>query len=98
LRARINLGREDDATRFDRCADRRIVTTAPLVVVEVLSPDDWIANYNQRIADYIDRGIRGVWILHPETRKGRDCFSGNWETAVFRLADSPIHLDLSATQ
>jgi Uma2 family endonuclease len=77
--------------------DARIVTTAPVVVVEVLSPEDRIANYNQRIADYIGMGIRGVWVVDPETRKGWDCSSGNWsETTVFRLADSPIHLDLSA--
>ena len=79
--------------------DMRIVTTAPLVVVEVLSPEDRIANDNQRIADYIDVGIPGLRVVNPETRKGWDCSSGNWiETVVFRLADSPVHLDLSATQ
>jgi len=60
-----------------RCAvlntDMRIVTTTPLVVVEVLSPEDRIANYNQRIADYLDMGIRGIWVVNPETRKGWDC-------------------------
>ena len=78
-------------------SDTRIVTTPPLVVVEVLSPEDRIANYNERIADYICMGIRGVWVIDPATRKGWDCSSGNWiETVVFQLPDSPIHLDLSA--
>ena len=78
-------------------SDTRIVTTAPLVVVEVLSPEDRIGNYNERLGDYIDMGIRGVWVIDPATRKGWDCSSGNWiETSVFRLADSPIYLDLSA--
>lgn len=77
--------------------DARIVTTAPLVVVEVLSPEDRISNYRERIADYIGMGIRGVWVIDPATRKGWDCSSGNWiETAVFHLSHSPIYLDLSA--
>ena len=77
-------------------SDTRIVTTAPLVVVEVLSPEDRIANYNERLGDYIDMGIRGVWVIDPATRKGWDCSSGSWiETTNFRLPDSPIYLDLS---
>ena len=77
--------------------DTRIVTTAPLVVVEVLSPEDRIANYHERIADYMGMGIRGIWVIDPETRKGWDCSTGNWiETAMFQLPDSPIYLDLGA--
>ena len=56
--------------------DMRSVTTAPLVVVEVLSPEDRIANNKQRIAGYVDMGIRGVWVVIPETRKGWDGSSG----------------------
>ena len=79
-------------------SDTGIVTTPPLVVVEVLSPEDRIANYQERIADYLDMGVRGVWVIDPQTRRGWDCSSGNWiETAVFRLADSPIYLDLGGT-
>ena len=79
--------------------DVRIVTIAALVALEVLSPEDRIANYNQRIADYIDMGIHGVWVVNPETRQGWDCSSENWiETRVFQLADSPTYLDLSGTQ
>ena len=77
--------------------DTRIVTTAPLVVVEVLSPEDRIGNYRERVADYLGMGIRGVWVIDPETRNGWDYSGGNWiETSLFRLADSPICLDLSA--
>ena len=79
--------------------DTRIVTTPPVVVVEVLSPEDRIANYHERIADHIEMGVRGIWVIDPETRKGWDCSTGNWmETKVFRLADSPIYLDLAAIQ
>jgi Uma2 family endonuclease len=79
--------------------DSRIVTTPPLVVIEVLSPEDRVGDYRERIADYIGMGVKGVWVIDPATRKGWDCSSANWiETAVFRLAGSPIYLDLSGIQ
>jgi Uma2 family endonuclease len=94
------------ATRFrvpDICvcsassADRRIVTTPPLLVVEVLSPEDRIDRYHQRIDDYRQMGVQGIWVLDPETHRGWDCSSGNWiEGTLFRLAESPVHLDLKA--
>jgi Uma2 family endonuclease len=77
--------------------DVRYVTSAPAVVVEVLSPEDSISDYRARIADYRQKGIAGIWVVDPKTRKGWDCSSGNWiETVVFRLPDSPVYLDLSA--
>ncbi len=77
--------------------DIRFVTSVPAVVIEVLSPEDSISDYRARIADYRQKGIPGIWVVDPKTRKGWDCSSGNWiETTVFRLADSPIYLDLSA--
>jgi Uma2 family endonuclease len=68
-----------------------------LLVIEVLSPEDRIDRYQQRIADYRGMGIKGIWVLDPETRRGWDCSTGNWiETTMFRLTDSPIYFDLSA--
>ncbi len=78
-------------------ADRKIVTTPPLLVVEVLSPEDRIDRYHQRIDDYCQMGIQGVWVIDPETNRGWDCSTGNWiEATQFRLANSPIYLDLNA--
>ncbi len=81
----------------DSSTDRRIVTTAPLLVVEALSPEDRIDRYHQRITEYREVGIRGIWVLNPETRTGWDCSSGNWiESTKFRLTGSPINLDINA--
>ena len=79
--------------------DVRFITATPAVVIEVLSPEDSISDYRARIADYRQKGIPGIWVVDPQTRKGWDCSSGNWiETSIFRLADSPVYLDLSAIQ
>jgi Uma2 family endonuclease len=76
--------------------DKRIVREAPLVIVEVLSPEDRISRYHQRIADYRAMGVKGIWVIDPETRKGWDCSSGNdWiEKAQFSLP--PLAMDLAA--
>jgi Uma2 family endonuclease len=79
--------------------DVRFVTATPAVVIEILSPEDNISDYRARIADYRQKGISGIWIVDPKTRKGWDCSSGNWiETVLFRLPDSPVYLDLSAVR
>jgi len=80
-------------------ADYRFVTSVPSAVIEVVSPEDSVSDYRERIADYRQKGIPGIWVVDPKTRRGWDCSSGDWiETAVFRLPDSAIYLDLSAVR
>ena len=77
--------------------DVRFVTSIPTAVIEVLSPEDSVSDYRARIADYRGKGIPGIWIVDPRTRNGWDCSHGDWiESVVFRLAGSPVHLDLNA--
>ena len=80
-------------------SDVRFVTSIPAAVIEVLSPEDSVSDYRDRIADYRQKGIHGIWVVDPKTGQGWDCSSGDWiETAVFKLPDSPIFLDLTAIQ
>jgi len=89
----------DICLRPQASPDVRFITSIPVVVIEVLSPEDSISDYRARIADYRQKGIPGIWVVDPKTRKGWDCSSGNWiETSIFRLADSPVYLDLSGIQ
>ena|SRR5579871_75894 len=76
--------------------DKRIVREAPLVVIEVLSPEDRISRYQQRIADYHAMGVTAVWVIDPETRRGWDCSKGNdWiEKTEFSLP--PMSMNLAA--
>jgi Uma2 family endonuclease len=45
----------------------RIVTTPPLVVIEVLSSEDRANDLLEKIVDYLQFGIDSVWILDPKT-------------------------------
>lgn len=47
----------------------RIITSAPEVVVEVLSPDDRADDIEARITDFLEFGTACVWVINPETRR-----------------------------
>jgi Uma2 family endonuclease len=61
----------------------------------VLSPEDRISRYKQRIDDYRKMGVQRIWIVDPQTRRGFDCSTGSWiESQSFAIENSPITVDL----
>ena len=74
----------------------QVPTRPPLVVIEILSPEDRVSRYEQRIDDYRKMGVANIWIVDPQTRRGFDCSSGSWlEAQSFAIANSPVTVDLS---
>ena len=68
----------------------------PLAVIEVLSPEDRVSRYQQRLDDYRRMGVQNIWVVDPESRRGYDCSTGNWiERPSFSIANSPITVDLA---
>jgi Uma2 family endonuclease len=55
-----------------------VLTDAPLLVVEILSPDDSYSDTQQRAEDYLRMGVATIWIIDPATRTGRVCSGSNW--------------------
>ena len=39
-------------------------------MVEILSRDDRTSDTQEKVADYLDFGVRYVWIIDPRTRQG----------------------------
>lgn len=75
----------------------QVIVTPPVAVIEVLSPEDRIPRYVERLDDYRRMGVKNIWVVDPATRKGFDCSAGKWiETANFAVPDSPIRIDLAA--
>jgi Uma2 family endonuclease len=48
--------------------DRGDSEEAPLLVAEVLSPEDGISQMNRRTSEYLNRGVRIVWLVDPEVK------------------------------
>lgn len=71
-------------------------TRAPLAIIEVLSPEDRVSRYQQRLDDYRRMGVKNVWVVDPESRRGFDCSTGSWiVTQSFAIENSPITVDLA---
>src|SRR5664279_1758621 len=54
----------------------QILRTPPFICIEVLSPDDRLAEMRQRVEDYLAFGVPYVWILDPATRQAWRCTPG----------------------
>src|SRR5580704_1170542 len=44
-----------------------IITEPPFLCVEILSPSDRVVEMQERIRDYLDFGVRYVWLIDPST-------------------------------
>ena len=49
--------------------DEQILTEAPLLCVEILSPKDAMAGMNARIQEYLEFGVPVVWLIDPNNRR-----------------------------
>jgi Uma2 family endonuclease len=73
-----------------------VTVDPPVLVVEILSPDDTYTDTQKRSADYLKMGIRSVWIIDPTSRTGRQCVGDTWTAAeILRVPGTPIFIELS---
>ena len=70
----------------------QVPTHAPLAIIEVLSPEDRVSRYQQRLDDYRAMGVRNIWVVDPETQRGYDCSTESWiEKQTFAIENSAHH-------
>ena len=75
-----------------------IVTTPPLILIEVLSKDDTLRSMRERVDDYLNFGVQHVWILDPGTRRAYVCSRTGFqelEGGVLTVPGTPIRLVLN---
>ena len=67
----------------------------PILVIEVLSPDDSYTETQKRAADYFAMGVGTVWIIDPVNRTGRVCVGKAWtESETLQVAGTEIWVSL----
>jgi Uma2 family endonuclease len=72
-----------------------VLSPPPLLVVEILSPDDSYADLQDRCHDYRLMGIPTVWIIDPTTRTARMCGGDSWtETRRLEAPGTEIYVEL----
>ncbi len=83
--------------RADHNVDR-IVREAPLLCIEVLSPEDTFKRLNEKVADYLTLGVQHIWAFDPSSREAYLCdANGFHKIAVPELTvpGTPIRVALS---
>jgi Uma2 family endonuclease len=75
----------------------QIFRTPPFICIEILSRDDRLSDMQDRVADYLNFGVRYVWVIDPRTRKAWRCtMDGISEVSEFRTEDPEIVVPLNA--
>lgn len=46
-----------------------IITSPPLVCIEILSKEDTMSEMQERISDYLQFGVPDVWVIDPRKRR-----------------------------
>jgi Uma2 family endonuclease len=74
-----------------------VLTHPPLLIIEILSPDDTYSDTQERAQDYRDMGVQTVWIIDPKTRTGRMCSGSKWtEARRLEVEGTPLYVELDA--
>jgi Uma2 family endonuclease len=55
----------------------RLPTIPPLLVVEILSPEDRLVRLQPKIQDYLAHGVECVWVVDPDERRALSYSSAN---------------------
>jgi Uma2 family endonuclease len=72
-----------------------VIVDPPLLVIEILSPDDSYSDTQERAQDYRAMGVETVWIIDPKTRTGRMCSGAEWvESARLEVKGTPLYVHL----
>jgi Uma2 family endonuclease len=76
----------------------RIITHPPLIVIEILSPEDRLSRFQDRIDDYLGFGVEHIWIIDPERRSAWTASRTGLhlvQNGELTVPETPIRVDLS---
>ncbi len=76
-------------------AFEEIVRVAPLLCIEILSPEDRMSEMYEKLDDYLAMGVASVWVIDPRRRKIWDTDEAGklqMRDDALRVAGTPIRL------
>jgi Uma2 family endonuclease len=76
----------------------QIITHPPLIVIEILSPEDRLSRFQDRIDDYLVFGVENIWIIEPERRAAYTATASGLHpvrTNELTVPETPIRVVLS---
>jgi Uma2 family endonuclease len=95
VRVSENRVRVPDVVVLTAGAQPDVLSDPPLLVIEILSPDDSYSDTQERAQDYRAMGVETVWIIDPKTRTGRMCSGTEWvEASRLEVKGTPLYVNL----
>ncbi len=82
----------DDAAMADQ-----VRSSAPLIAIEILSPEDRLPRLLARVEEFRRMGTQNIWVLDPEERVAFSYAEAGLkrvEASRMEVADTPIYRDL----
>ncbi len=76
----------------------QILTHPPLIAIEILSPEDRLSRFQDRIDDYLAFGVENIWILDPQRRSAWTATRDGLQlvqNGELTVPDTPIRVVLS---
>ena len=93
VRVAENRVRVPDLVVLTAGAQPDVLTDPPLLVIEILSPEDSYSDTQERAQDYRAMGVETVWIIDPKTRTGRMCCGAEWiEAERLEVRGTPLYV------
>jgi Uma2 family endonuclease len=84
-----------DVALLLRNAQPDVIVDPPLLVIEILSPDDSYSDTQERTQDYRTMGVETIWIIDPKTRTGRMCSGTKWvEASRLEVSGTSLYVNL----
>jgi Uma2 family endonuclease len=84
-----------DVTLLPLSTQPDVIVDPPLLIIEILSPDDSYSDTQERAQDYRTMGVETVWIIDPKTRTGRMCSGSEWvESSRLEVKRTPFYVSL----
>jgi len=84
-----------DVALLLRNAQPDMIVDPPLLVIEILSPDDSYSDTQERTQDYRTMGVETIWIIDPKTRTGRMCSGTKWvEASRLEVSGTSLYVNL----
>jgi Uma2 family endonuclease len=61
----------DISVLFSELPEGGPLVSPPFLCIEILSPDDRMTDVLDRVRDYLDSGVKYVWVIDPKDRNGQ---------------------------
>lgn len=73
-----------------------IVVVAPVLCIEVLSPEDRMSEIQEKVDEYLEMGVDSVWVIDPRRRKAFQTDVRSLQPVeVLTVPDTPIAIPLT---